>query len=106
MPFATAPDSGGPGNEAISGVAWCTAVLEIGSLQPGNPVLVHGREFGAQIELVKARRVVAEDRALDCTVGGSEGGITMFLLHVFGVLGPAECLDRPLRSDVPSRVGC
>src|SRR3982074_1954343 len=35
----------GPGNEAISGVAWCTAVLEIRSLQPGDPVLVHGRQF-------------------------------------------------------------
>src|ERR1700731_1803321 len=63
-----------PGDEAISGVAWRTAVLEIGSLQPSNPVLADGREFGAQIELVEARRVVAEDRTLDRAVGGSEGG--------------------------------
>src|SRR5216684_7304022 len=93
-----------PGDKAISGVARRTAVLDIGSLQPRNPVLVHGREFGAQIELVEACRVVAEDRALDCAVGGSEGGKTVLLLHILWDLEPAERLDLPLGRTVPHRV--
>src|SRR5216684_8139655 len=93
-----------PGDEAISGVAWRTAVLDIGSLQPSDTVLVHGREFGAQIELVEARRVVAEDRALDCAVGGPERGKTILLPHILWDLEAAECLDLPLARTVPHRV--
>src|ERR1700760_4679323 len=93
--------SGGLGNEAISGVAWCTAVLEIRSLQPSDPVLVHGRELGAQIELVEERCVVAEDRPLDWTVGRAERGETTFLLHILGDLQSAERLDLPLGRAVP-----
>src|SRR5262252_5365346 len=97
--------SGGSGNEAVSGVARRAAVLEIGSLQLGDPVPLHRREFGAQIEPVKARRVVTEDRALDGAVGGSEGSKTPLLLHVLRDFEPAERLDLPLRRTVPHRVG-
>ena len=65
---------------------------------------MHGREFGAQIELVEARRVITEDRALDCTVGRSEGGETMLLLHVLRDLEAAERLDLPLGRAIPHRV--
>src|SRR5271163_5174476 len=41
--------SGASRNEAISGIAGRTAILEISRLQFSNPVLVHGRELGAQI---------------------------------------------------------
>src|SRR5438105_1709238 len=74
------------------------------SLQPRNPVLVHGREFGAQIELVEARRVVAEDRALDSAVGGSDRSKTILLPHVLWDLEAAECLNLPLGRTVPHRV--
>src|SRR4029077_7745182 len=96
--------SGAPGNEAISGVAGRTAVLDIGSLQPRDPVLVQGREFGPQIDLVETRRVVAEDRALDGAVGGPERGKAIPLAHILWDLEAAECLDLPLGRTVPHRV--
>src|ERR1700720_4543381 len=67
-------------------------------------VLMHGREFGAQIELVEARCVITEDRTLDCTVCRSEGGETMLLLHVLWDLEPAKRFDLPLGRAVPHRV--
>src|SRR5436190_20157032 len=93
--------SGAPGDEAISGVARRAAVLDIGSLQPRNPVVVHGRKFGTQVELVEARRVVAEDRAFDCAVGRPERSKTILLAHILWDLEAAECLDLPLGRAVP-----
>src|SRR5215470_15566929 len=34
--------------------------------------LMHGCEFGAQVQFVKSRCIVAKDRALDCAIGGSD----------------------------------
>ena len=51
QPRTRQPRLGAAGNEPISGVAWRMAVLEIRSLQLSDPVLVHGREFGAQSSL-------------------------------------------------------
>ena len=63
------PGSGAAGNEAISSVARRVAILEIGSFQLGDPVLMQGCEFGAQVQFVKSRCIVAKDRALDCAIG-------------------------------------
>src|SRR5690348_8966615 len=95
QPFSDAASSAA-GNEAISGVAWRSAILKIGRLQLGDSVLVHEWQFGAQVELVKACRIVAEDRALDRAIGRPERYKAMFLLHVLRDLEPAECLDLPL----------
>ena len=98
------PGSGAAGNKAISSIARRVAILEIGSFQLGDPVLTHGCEFGAQVQFVKPRRIVAKDRALDCAIGRSESCEAMFLLHVLWDLKPTECLDLPLGRAVPHRV--
>ena len=55
--------------------------------------------------LVQARRVLAEDRALDGAVGGAERREAVLALHVLRNLEPAQRLDLPLRRAGPYRVG-
>src|SRR6185503_21163259 len=70
------------------------AVAQVAAI--AGPVRAHGSDLigiqrglrGLRIQLVMARGIAGENRALHRTVGGTERPEAVFLLHVFGYLEP------------------
>src|SRR5882762_5993640 len=73
-------------------------------LHEGQLIVAKYRILGLDLVLVQARRVLAEDHALDLAVRTAELGLpAMFLHDVVRYLQPAHGFDLPLRAAVPYR---
>src|SRR5262245_59055398 len=97
---------GGSRNDvAVAQIAALRATPLPGNLHRRDLVRIDRTAQVALVELVHARRVTSEDRALDGSVGGSQRLETVLALHVRGDLEPPQCLDLPLRRAVPHGIG-
>src|SRR5690242_16513987 len=61
-------------------------------------------KLGVTLVAVEPRHVLAEDRILDRSIGGTKRRETVPLLHVLRDLEPTQPFDLPLRRSRPHRI--
>src|SRR5882672_5707587 len=90
-------------DEPVAQVGGLAAAPLVVGLERGETIVAPRRLL--DLVAVHPGRVLAEDGALDRSVGRPELGKAVLLAHVLGDLQPAQALDLPLRRAGPHRVG-
>src|SRR5260221_3354584 len=91
------------GDVTIAQIAAPRAVLLVRRLERREAVL--RAEPGMTLVIVETRHVLAANRILHRTVGRTDRGEAVSLLHVLGDLETAQAFDLPLRQAGPTGIG-